>query len=364
MGKQRGPGRAGVHRLLVALITAGMLAGCQREEPELPIQTIPDSAVLAAFGQLEDSTGSRIVQSVRDATLSPSGRHLVIGDGVPPYLRIVDLDSDSVVMWGRWGGAPDEMGLFLSADFLSDSVIVVMAAGSVHHVRVDGTWMSGRRTRAAGVHFGALTIACGAQFYGYGMQPSARQRDPLPWIFRLSVPSSPDSAPTVVPVLELPGVYRGYGTGQLVGLDGNDNGILYWHRAHPTTHTGYWIDCGDYSTESWDTVPQASPALAVGARGIGLTLPDSMFKGAVVRDRAFLRAYTWEVDDRPITHIEVVEPDGCREIKLAGDWKLQDGHARGVVLSRLDPFPRAVLVDWAWMDDALVAADCSIGGPL
>jgi hypothetical protein len=276
----------------------------------------------------------------------------------------MDLESDSVITFGRRGGAPDEMGLFLSADFLTDSVVVVMAAGSVNRFSVDGTWLSGRRLRATGVTFGALTTACGDQLYGFGMEGSRRQQESLPWIFRLSVPTSPDDVPTVVPVLELPGSYRGFGIGQLVGLDGDENGILYWHRAHPTTHTGHWIDCGDYSTERWDTVSLASPELVAGAEGVGLALPDSLFKGAVVREGAFLRAYSWGVDDDPITHLKTVEPNGCREMTVAGKWTLHDGHARGIVMSTSNPFPRAVLVDWVWIDDALVAAKCSIADGL
>jgi hypothetical protein len=160
------------------------------------------------------------------------------------------------------------------------------------------------------------------------------------------------------------------GTGELMsacGLDGNEGGVLLWHRAREP-QLGYWLPCHGSAASVWSH----TPAREVIERRItldgGTTVApswslffDTVFHGAAasgstkIRTRFAIKPF----DGVPVTQFHTVQGTLCREVEIFVNWRLHDAHRDGLVVSALEPHPIVQVIDWEWFRASLARVKCS-----
>jgi len=325
--------------------------------------SIPPEAVTASFGEMSDASGTEILSSPWVAALSESGRYLAVGDRAPPFLRILDRETGAARAFGPEGQGPGELMSAYGLDFVGDSTLLVLSAGQrLDRFNVEGEWVGGQRLRETGVLVMSITVACGSRIFAYGVPFGYRQMDTVPWLHELAFATGVSTEER----LRIPG--RGYrvGFGGLYGLDGNEDGVLLWHRAREP-QLGYWLPCEGGVASVWshtasrEIVEQRITLDGGDYGGSVLVLPDTLFHGAAAFGSTKIRArFAFKPGDGiPVTRFHTVQGELCREVDIFGGWRLHDAHRDGLVVSAFEPYPIVQVIDWEWFRASLTRVKCS-----
>lgn len=347
-------------RSLLALVAVVVTAGCSPEEGFVPPARldIPPQAVVASFGELEDSTGVQVLARPWAAALSESGRLMAVGEyAAPPLVRVLDRATGEVWSFGPRGRGPGELLSVHALEFLGDSVLLVLSGQRLERFTVAGKWLAGHRSADLGLVVSSITSGCGGRVFAYGVPTDRPGRDSVPVVFELGLRHDP----TVEARFWIPG-RAGWAQGALQGFDGGDHGVLLWHK-FSEPEVGYWIPCDGSEPTVWShaaSLDEVEAVISLGGRGgMVLTLPDTLFQGAAVRGSTRVLAHTWDwrTPASQVTRFRAADA-GCREVELVGDWRLFDAHADGVLVATMDPYPVVQLIDWNWFEGVLTRAPC------
>jgi hypothetical protein len=352
------------HRLILTvslcLIACSSMTGCAAPSDEdyaTPVQvTPPGEGIVYQIGAASDGSGLREFAAIKTAVLSESGRFLAVADRrAPPYLRIVDRESDAVVAFGPRGGGPAELRSAEELTFSGDTLLLVLAGGGrLELFSATGEWRRGFRVPDAGVTLSSITNGCGGKLYGYGVPTGSVhvRPDTVPWVHELTIGETLTAEPRAAFVKH--GVM---GWGGLFGFSGSADGILVWRKA---TNSGYWVPCGEAVPELWSPALNPKPAGASEAEGgMVFVLPDTLFAGAAATGNRRIWARTYAIaDNNRETAIRVVSEGTCSEVRFPGKWTVHDAQPVGLVLSVDDPAPTVKIIAWSWLSSQLRKVRC------
>lgn len=323
---------------------------------------VPPEAVLTSFGAFDDPRGVETLGDPVAASVSESGRYLAVSDRSPPYLRVLDRQTDSTWSFGPEGEGPGEFRAADAVEFLGDSVLLVLARDQhLERFSPRGVFQGGRSLRESGLRVAFITAGCGSRVYLYGVPARYRHLDSVPRVHELRAGEELSASP----VLEIPGTEFHFGRGGLVGFDGTESGVLYWDKTRDP-EVGFWIPCstGTPRIFSHGASEQMDIETALEARegggGQAFTLPDTLFSGAAARGSVQIWARYGRRPDtaNTVTTFQVVAGERCREVELRGEWTLHDAYSDGLVLDRSDPFPAVDVLDWSWFEERLTRVRC------
>lgn len=344
----------------LALVAVVLTAGCSPEQAFVPPArlALPPDAVIAALGELEDSTGVQVLARPSAAALSRSGRLLAVGEyAAPPLVRVLDRATGEAWSFGPRGQGPGELISAHALEFIGDSVLLVLSGQRLERFTVRGEWLSGHWSADFGIRVSSITSGCSGRVFAYGVPAGRSSPDSVPWLFELDLDHDPSAR-----VLLWTRGRSSWAQGALQGFDGGDDGILLWHRLS-IPEVGYWIPCDGSEPTVWShavSPDEVEAMIDMGDRGgMVLTLPDTLFQGAAVRGsaRVMARTWDWQTPASQVTSFRAVDT-GCREVELLGDWRLYDAHADGLVVATSYPYPVVQLIAWDWFEGVLTPARC------
>lgn len=361
----RSRGRQITGRDFVFAVLVSVLAACGDEQPRFdppPDVYVTPEVLLASFGSLSDTAGVEALGRINDAALSESGRYVAVADGSPPHLKVFDRASDSAWSFGAEGDGPGELRATYSVEFLGDSILLVLSGDHrLEHFSVQGEWRGGYNLVPTDLLIGSITAGCGQSIYAYGHPARYRHLDSLPWVHEVRR----DPEISARPLLWISGTEFRFGRGSLKGFDATEDGVLLWDRAQ-TPHVGFWLACGGDSTRIWsrwaaeEIDVESGLETREGVGGQTLTLPDTLFAGAVARGSTKIwarRPYRPDEGEQ-VTLVRVHRDGTCRAVGLLGTWTLHDGHSDGLLVATYEPFPSVSVLDWTWFETELAQVRC------
>ncbi len=336
----------------VALVVG--LIGCRDAPGSLQPQAVPDRAIVASVGTLEGN-GPELLSNPRSGGLSPSGRYIVVVDRDAPHLRILDRDSGRLVSAGSEGGGPGELRNPVKAVFEDDTTVVVLSSSRLDWFGVDGSWAGGVNLDPLGILAMSVTVGCDEELLLYGPRHGT-DANPA-WLHAVKQGKITRSFG------ELPGPGR-VAYGRLEGVDGGAQRIFVWHQ-QGDAEAGFWVEC-EYGATSFlpSRVSEGGGPEAAfvedASRTMSLTLPDTLFRGAVQLSSAeVLQAESWKDEGRPVTEFTRHGTDECSRFRLTEAWKLFDLGPQGVLVARREPFPKVILLDRGWVEARLGNHECT-----
>lgn len=345
-----------------ALVLMLLLAACGSEsDPEPGRFAIPEEQILDVFGQLSSEHEAEVFTGVRNAVLSVSGRYLAIADNSSPFVKVLDREKRQAWGLGRDGDGPGELRSAWALEFLGDSVLVVLDTNQrLTRLGVNGEWQSTVNMAEHGIHAMSITLGCDDRFFVYGVPAVQSGSGSVPWLHEVDLLGG---SPTIARLIVPGGTGGSVRSGALFGLDGTGEGVMVWHRQLTSdVEAGYWVPCDGSEpfvldhTAGKQTVAEAFEV--GGQQALVLTLPDTLFSGAAAQGSMGVRAFRWKDGGVAVTTIQVMQASGCGLLELYGNWRLFDLHMDELVLASQDPFPRAVVVNWNWIEQSLTPVRC------
>lgn len=239
---------------LVLLSATSALFACG--EPEAAVQHA--EPLLTIGRQLQGPTGE-IFTEVVDGRITPDGRHIVLLDAVPPYVRVFDRQGALVAALIPEGDGPME-AMDPHALAVTESTFALAELGRITVATLEGQPIAS----ALSIPFipQSITRGCDEDWLVYGR---GRAGDSITWLRALSITND---APLVRTILA--DVHPGPGTlvrraRPVVARDGR---VLVYHDA-PGTPRILQFDCPDYELVKDSPVESAKRAEAETRAGNG-----------------------------------------------------------------------------------------------
>lgn len=329
-----------MHRLTLGCLVVGALAACGGDAPVVrdgfsePVDT---GAV--SIGTSDGDDPRAVIGRVVAARFTDSGRHVVVLDFAPPYVKVFRRDGVLETAFLSPGGGPREMR-FPAALAVSGDSLILVADGTR---RVAVFTMDGELRGSGRSPFPVLAAVpgCDGDWLAYGPRFEAGTRPA--WLHRLRV----GAQGMEVDDLPFTDAFGGgtIGNGLAYGIAHDPTTVRVWHVLGSTPAVVGWT-CGATRTEVWPVAPlaarQSGDAQSDAVRMTVRPGNRSLAGMAAVRDGVVLAA---QVAPRPgeaaVTEYTLVTSDGERTVAVAGAYTLRDAHpVHGVLVSTTDPVPR------------------------
>lgn len=333
--------------LILVLLLYLAACGPTTETPRSPTTThqVQASDATARFGSLEweDQAFSRIA----DASLSPSGRFVVVLDEAPPFVHVFDRSAGESWNFGARGEGPGELRRPYSLEVVGDTTLLLLSNGRFDVFDIHGNWLRGRPLNEFGVLASALAVGCDGRLFVYGAPPDSWGSDTVTWLHELRW----DSVPRRRSLLEIAGPVTTVAFGGPPSLHATDVGILLWHRNAPA-RSGWWLPCSTLEPERLTsrTSEAADGETRVFDNGRTeeskhISDVDTLFSGAAVADTTPILGRRWGgFEAKARTALEFHTREGCTAVELSGHWTLFDATPSELLLGHTDLYPEAWIV--------------------
>jgi len=330
------------------LFACAAAAACREAPPAGDARVFDAPARRLEIVADENGPAEAVVGRVVAARVTEGGRHVVVLDFAPPYVKVFDSKGRFVRAFLRSGGGPGEalhpVALAASGDtaiFVADVSGRLMVFGMDGRLRHEATET---RTRVL-----AATAGCAGDWVVYGPRAGSGAHPPT-WLHRVRVGTggtmvSRDLLPDSLASDRLP-------MGIAYGLvsDGRRVRALHTLGAAPVLAT--W-GCGDAAVRlAAHDIPGREKRAAAQRRGDRARLeiaPGSRSRGGMAAVAGGVVIAELVVGRPPTTELTLLRDDGTRRTAaVQGDYVIRDSRPGvGVLVSSTDPVPRLFLISEA-----------------
>jgi hypothetical protein len=328
--------------VLLCIGSCNRPADSLRSPSEIHRLTVEDAVV--RFGSLtrENEVFSRIV----DASLSRSGRFVVVLDEAPPFVHVFDRQDGAAWTFGVTGEGPGELRDPYSLEVLADTVLLVLNGNGIDWFKLDGTWKQRNRLGELGLLASAITTGCSDRVFVYGRSEGGTSSDTVSWLHELRL----DSTPPNTTALKVWGSVSPVRFGSIEGLDATNEAVLLWHRSD-WSQTGWWLPCSSLQpirlTSRSATLTVSEEQVIDSERTavkMSISYSDTLAGGAAISGRTSVVSLKWWRKGQEHTTLEFHSAETCSALNLLGHWALYDATPTEMVLGYTDLVPETWIV--------------------